>query len=85
MSPFVAVSLLAVLYVVVPSFLIVYADSRGWKFIACPEEQKLAQIRFKAGRVAASSLFGNGAVRDVRDCSFWPVRAGCAQRCTARA
>ncbi len=80
-----AVSALAVLYVVVPAFLIVYFDNRPWRFAPCPEAGQLAQIRLNARRATVTSLFGSVAVREVRDCSFWPARRGCEQRCVAEA
>lgn len=63
-------------------FVPAYRRFQEKRVLTCPETSAAAIVQLDAGRYAATSLFVRPALR-VRDCSRWPARAGCDQRCLA--
>lgn len=67
-------------FVVLPVAFDAYAQYRRKKIVTCPEEHVSAEISFDAPRAALGAALGTPMVR-VQDCTFWPKRARCDQRC----
>jgi hypothetical protein len=59
---------------------IAFSRFPGRRNVLCPETGRFATIRIRALRAAATSLLDDPRLR-VSDCSQWPERQGCAQRC----
>ena len=51
--------------------------------LLCPDTGDFALVRIGAMHAAVSSLLDDPQLR-VRDCSLWPERKGCGQRCLLR-
>jgi hypothetical protein len=52
------------------------------KLLRCPETKRLAEVDVEASRAALSSAPGT-RVR-VKNCSLWPEKRNCAERCIQR-
>jgi len=75
-----AVLALGTLFVLLPVAVHTWQRYRYRKVVTCPETNQPAEIAIDAPRAALSSVFGRVKAR-VRECSLWPKRKGCAQRC----
>ena len=71
---------LGILYVVIQVIVDAYRKFRRPQTVVCPEEGREAHIELSAGKAALSAAYGEPKV-EVSDCSLWPEREGCAQRC----
>ena len=74
-----AITVMAVLYVMIP----VWLSARGYfgsaKLVSCPVVGAGASVVI--GRAGLAEALGRRSIRRVSDCSFWPRRSCCAQRC----
>jgi hypothetical protein len=78
---FLAIIGVAVLYVILPIAADTFRRFRGRRMVHCPEEGRPARIQIDATVAAMTAVPGPPKLL-VQRCSFWPDRAGCAQRCT---
>jgi hypothetical protein len=81
---FIAITALALGYVVGPVMLDVFSRFRRRRIVRCPETGLLADVAVDARRAALTAVPGPSDVRVVT-CSLWPEREGCAQRCVTPA
>jgi hypothetical protein len=75
-----AIAGLGLIYVLVPVAAHTFQRYRGKRVLSCPEEMIPAEIGIDARHAAFSSMAGKTALR-VRDCSLWPKRRGCREKC----
>jgi hypothetical protein len=83
MNPWIVLPSLAVValvFVLIPVALAVYSRFRAPSRVPCPVEHAEARIQVDPGAAARAELLGRPHLTVV-GCSFWPTRAGCAQRC----
>jgi hypothetical protein len=73
--------LIAVVFVALPVGLSMSTRYRRWKIVPCPATYRPAAIL--VGRAGLAEALGIRALRQVRACSLWPERCGCARRCLA--
>lgn len=71
---------LAMIYVLFPVAAHTFQHYRKKRVLPCPEETTLAEVNVDARHAAFSSTLGKPILR-VRDCSLWPKRRGCRERC----
>ena len=71
---------MGVLFVFAPVFYDALQKYRRRKVITCPETHSLAEVNIKAGLGALGAAVGQPVIR-VKDCSLWPKRQGCDQKC----
>lgn len=76
----VAIVGLAMIYVFFPVAAHTFQRYRKKRVLTCPEETTLAEVNVDARHAAFSSTLGKPILR-VRDCSLWPKRRGCPERC----
>ena len=74
-----AITLMAILYVVVPAWLSASRYFRGAKLVCCPVVGAGASV--VVGRAGLAEALGRRSLRRISACSFWPRRDCCAQRC----
>jgi len=73
--------LFGLLFVVVPVVLDVYRRSHHCKVITCPEgNHPVAEVTLQSRLAAFGAAFGKPWLR-VRNCSLWPQRMGCDEKC----
>lgn len=77
-----AIAALAVAYVVVPVMVDAFLRFRRGQTVRCPETGLMAQVSIDARRAALTAVPGPPTVR-VADCSLWPERHGCEEKCVA--
>ncbi len=70
----------AVLYILLPVILETFNRYRAKRAVLCPDTRQTAEVTVDAVRAAAGSAFGK-LVLQVKTCSLWPERRGCAQSC----
>lgn len=75
-----AIVALALAYVLLPVVGAVFVRFRGIRELTCPETGTDAQVGADAGWAAFTAAFRHPVLR-VKNCSLWPKRKGCAQRC----
>jgi hypothetical protein len=83
MTPWVtllAIAMLAMVYVVVPVVGDVFARYRRRRTLRCPETGTDASVQIDARHAALTAIPGPPELR-VEDCSLWPERKGCQERC----
>lgn len=73
----------AAAYVVVPNVLDAARRFRGPRPVACPRTEAAASVHVDPWKAGVSSLIARSVRLRVVDCSEWPARAGCDQRCVA--
>jgi hypothetical protein len=57
------------------------AEIRHW-LIECPLEERLAEADISVSRIPHGMF---SVIRwNIKNCSFWPKRAGCYQRCVRK-
>jgi len=78
-----AMAALAFGYVVTPIMAEAFFRFRGRRTVRCPETGLTAEVEIDARHAALSAVPGPPKVR-VAECSLWPDRAGCEQRCAAQ-
>ena len=74
-----AVAFVAVVYIVIPVGLAARGHFRSHKLVHCPVVGLGAGVII--GRAGLAEAFGRRSLRGISDCTFWPRRKGCAQRC----
>jgi hypothetical protein len=79
-----AIAALALLYVVAPIVAEAFFRFRGERTVCCPETGLAAQVKIDARHAAFSAVPGPPEVR-VAECSLWPGRRQCEQKCVALA
>ena len=79
-----AMAALALGYVRAPIVAEVFFRLRGRRTVRCPETGLAAEVEIDARHAALSAVPGPPEVR-VAECSLWPDRAGCEQKCAAEA
>ena len=67
-------------FVLVPVFIDAYRQYRYRKVITCPQTQGLAEVILDSGRAALGAAGGRPVIR-VKNCSLWPKRKGCDEKC----
>ena len=76
------IAAIGLVYVVAPIALGAYFRYRRPRTVACPETGLAEEVRIDAWHAAATAV--PGPIRlAIDDCSRWPERAGCRQRCLA--
>ncbi len=75
-----AILALAALYVLLPRVGHVLGRYRDAQVVPCPETGAKAELVIDASRAAFTSAFGRPRLR-AKQCSLWPERKGCAERC----
>ncbi len=78
-----AIAALGAVYVVLPVMLDAFWRYHKRRSLTCPEEEKTASVRIDAKAAAWGAARDKTQLR-VRDCSLWPEKSGCAQRCLAQ-
>jgi len=78
-----AMILLGVFYVLLPTVLGTLASYRAARLLRCPETGGDAEVRVDAARAAWTSVVSRPRLR-VKTCSLWPVRGDCGQSCLGR-
>jgi hypothetical protein len=69
------------LFVVAPVVADAYARYRSGKALKCPETQSTtAEVLLDTRRAALAAAFGKSNIR-VKNCSLWPKKKGCAEKC----
>ena len=74
-----AVALVAVVYIIIPVGLAAHGHFRSYKLVRCPVVGLGAGVII--GRAGMAEALGRRSLRRISDCTFWPRRNGCAQRC----
>ena len=74
-----AVALVAMVYIIVPVWLAARGYFHSRKFVRCPVVGLNAGVII--GRAGLAEALGRRSLRRIADCTFWPGRKGCAQRC----
>lgn len=78
----IAIGVIAVVYIIFPVGLAARGYFRSRKFVRCPVVGLDAGVII--GRAGLAEALGRRSLRRVSDCTFWPWRKGCAQRCRLR-
>jgi hypothetical protein len=78
-----AIAALGLVYVIFPVVTDAFMNYRKRRNLTCPEEKKAASIQIDAKIAALTAAQGKLQLR-VRDCSLWPEKRDCAQRCLAQ-
>lgn len=63
----------------------VYVYLRKRKEYICPETKRSASVQVDAGHAARTLLTSGVANLQVQDCTRWPWRRGCEEKCLATA
>jgi hypothetical protein len=74
---------IGLVYVVFPVMLDAFMRYRKIRSVTCPEEKRGAFMNIDAKGAALSAAKGKTQLR-VFDCSLWPEKKNCAQRCLAQ-
>ena len=77
-----AIVALAIGYVLVPVMIDALLRFRRSRLVRCPETGLLATVALDARHAALTAVPGPPDVR-VADCSLWPEKSGCEERCVA--
>ena len=78
-----AIAALGLVYVVFPVVTDAFMNYRKRRNLTCPEEGKTASIQLDAKTAALTAARGKLQLR-IRDCSLWPEKRVCGQRCLAQ-
>ncbi len=76
----ISVIALGVLYVLIPVAANTYRRFHRRRVVTCPETESFAEVGVDARHAAVSSAFGRPRLR-IKNCTLWPKRKGCAERC----
>jgi len=76
----VVIVLFGLLFVVAPVVFDAYTRYRQRKVIACPETHGPAEVALQSRLAALGAAFGKPWLR-VRNCSLWPQKMGCDEKC----
>ena len=77
-----AVSVVGLVFVVVPVAVVTFAHWRRPLRLTCPRAASEAQIRVSATRAAVAAVLGRAAP-GIERCSLWPTLRGCREECLA--
>ena len=77
-----AIGALALGYVVVPVMVDALLRFRRSRVVRCPETALLARVGLDARHAALTAVPGPPDVR-VANCSLWPEKYGCEEKCVA--
>jgi hypothetical protein len=75
-----AIAALGAIYVVLPVMMDAFLRYRKHRKLTCPEEKRTASVGIDAKAAAWGAAMDKTQLR-VRDCSLWPEKHDCAQRC----
>ena len=75
-----AIVLFGLFFVVVPVVFGAYSRYRHRKVITCPETHSLAEVTLRSRFAAFGAAFGKPWLR-VENCSLWPKKKGCDEKC----
>ena len=75
----IAIGVMAVVYIIVPVWLAARGYFCSRKFVRCPVVGLDAGVII--GRAGLAEALGRRSLRRISDCTFWPWRKSCAQRC----
>lgn len=73
---------IGLVFVFAPVFVDAYRKYRYRKVITCPQTHGYAEVDLKAGLGALGAAVGNPVMR-VKNCSLWPKRKGCDEKCAS--
>lgn len=62
----------------------IYTRYRGSRAVTCPEAHRQVAVSFDALHAAVTGLSGNPKLR-LAECTLWPARIRCAQKCIPQA
>lgn len=79
-----AIYALGLVYVVLPVVMEAWLRYRKSRQVTCPEEKIAAAINIDARAAAAAAAKGKTRLQ-ILNCSLWPEKSGCGQRCLAQA
>jgi hypothetical protein len=74
-----AIALMTLIYIMIPVALAARGYFRRYKLVRCPVVGLGAGILVDRAGIAEAS--GCRSLRQISDCTFWPRRKNCAQRC----
>jgi hypothetical protein len=77
-----AVVVVGLLYVTVPTALDAFLRYRKRRIVRCPETGTGESVKVDATHAALTATYGRPRLR-VEDCSRWPQRHDCDQECLA--
>ena len=77
-----AIAALGLGYVIAPIVAGVFFRFRGRRAVRCPETGLMTELEIDARHAALTAVPGPPDMR-VADCSLWPDRQHCDQRCIA--
>jgi len=80
----VAMSGVALAYVVAPIVATTFVRFQGKRAVRCPETGLAAEVEIDARHAALTAVPGPPRVR-VAECSLWSARRGCQEMCLADA
>jgi hypothetical protein len=75
----IAIAIMAVVYIMIPVWLATRRYFRRYKLVRCPVVGLGAGVMIS--RAGLAEVFGCRSLRRISDCTFWPQRKNCAQRC----
>ncbi len=75
----IAIAVITLVYIMIPVWLAAHGYFRRHKLVRCPVVGLGAGI--VVSRAGIAEAVGRRSVRRISDCTFWPHRKGCAQRC----
>ena len=75
----VAIAVMGVVYIVIPVWVAARGYFRSAKLVRCPVVGLGAGVVI--GRAGLAEALGRRSLRRILDCTFWPRRRSCAQRC----
>lgn len=75
----IAIETMAVVYIMVPKWLATRRYFRRYKLVRCPVVGLRAGVMIS--RAGLAEVLGHRSLRRISDCTFWPQRKNCAQRC----
>lgn len=78
-----AIFALGLLYTVLPVMLQTFLSYRQSRPVICPEEKKPAILQLNAPAAAVAAARGKTNLQ-IRQCSLWPRKDGCARTCLAQ-
>ena len=75
-----AIVVLGVFFLLLSSAAAAYLKFRGTRLVTCPETKEPAAVEVDAQYAGFTALMGERGPR-LKDCSRWPERQDCGQRC----
>jgi hypothetical protein len=75
----IAIAAMTLVYIMIPVALAARGYFRRHKLVRCPIVGLGAGV--VVSRAGIAEALGRRSLRRISDCTFWPRRKGCAQRC----